>query len=210
MRIRRKHALETAGGIAQARHLLGEEPFLAFPATSVPHFDFKQVDVLHDKDMWAILIRPTSATSAWLYLVPNPDFHPDGDFGLTMYSLNNDGRTKWTFGNIGVYRMEMFDGIAPGSHANWARCCASTRTRSRSAAKSTRRMAQRRHRAAARPALNGSAAAAGRGNDATARPGARACWRRCCRRVAVLATAPEVPRNSDSDYPIATTAISTT
>ena len=56
----------------------------------------------------------------WLYLVPNPDFHPEGDFGLTMYSLTNDatdGAPKWTFGNIGVYRPDMFDGIAPGEHA---------------------------------------------------------------------------------------------
>jgi MurNAc alpha-1-phosphate uridylyltransferase len=50
-------------------------------------------------------------------MVPNPDWHPDGDFGMTMYSLTNEGSPKWTFGNIGVYRMEMFDRIAAGDYA---------------------------------------------------------------------------------------------
>jgi len=31
-----------------------------------------------------------------------------------MYTLSNEGNPKWNFGNIGVYRPEMFDGIAPG------------------------------------------------------------------------------------------------
>ena len=47
-------ALETAGGIAQARHLLGDAPFVAISGDIYcPQFDFEQVkDVLHDKDMW--------------------------------------------------------------------------------------------------------------------------------------------------------------
>lgn len=112
-------ALETAGGIAQARHLLGEEPFLALSGDLYcPYFDFSQVlDVLHDKDMWGNPYPAEKRDVAWLYLVPNPDFHPQGDFGLQLYSVTNDGEPKWTFGNIGVYRPEMFDGIATGSHA---------------------------------------------------------------------------------------------
>lgn len=112
-------ALETAGGVATARHLLGETPFLAISADLYcPYFDFAQVlDVLHDKDMWGNPYPADQRDVAWLYLVPNPDFHPDGDFGLELYSVSNDGEPKWTFGNIGVYRMEMFDAIAPGTHA---------------------------------------------------------------------------------------------
>jgi hypothetical protein len=82
---------------------------------------------------------------AWLYLVPNPDFHPDGDFGLTMYSLNNDGRAEMDLRQYRRVPHEMFDGIAPGSHANWARCCAGTRTRAGRRRSLRRRMAQRRH-----------------------------------------------------------------
>src|SRR5471030_471642 len=45
-------ALETAGGIAQARHLLGEQPFLAISGDIYcPYFDFSQVtDVLAETD----------------------------------------------------------------------------------------------------------------------------------------------------------------
>ncbi len=112
-------ALETAGGIAKARHLLGEEPFLAVSGDIYcPYFDFAQVkDVLHDKDMWGNPYPPDKRDMCWIYLVKNPDHNPDGDFGLSMYAVANDGDPRWTFANIGVYRMEMFDGIEPGQHA---------------------------------------------------------------------------------------------
>jgi MurNAc alpha-1-phosphate uridylyltransferase len=112
-------ALETAGGIANARHLLGEEPFVAVSGDIYcPYFDFEQVkDVLADADVWGNPHPPEQRDVAWVYLVKNPWHHPDGDFALEMYSIANTGAPKWTFGNIGVYRMEMFDGIAPGSHA---------------------------------------------------------------------------------------------
>ncbi|WP_305821704.1 N-acetylmuramate alpha-1-phosphate uridylyltransferase MurU [Massilia brevitalea] len=109
-------ALETAGGIANARHLLGEEPFLAISADIyAPYFDFSQVlDALPERDMLGQPIPPEKRDIAWLYLTPNPWHNPEGDFGLNMYSLTNNGNPKWNFANIGVYRPEMFDGIAPG------------------------------------------------------------------------------------------------
>jgi MurNAc alpha-1-phosphate uridylyltransferase len=112
-------ALETAGGIAQARHLLGEEPFLALSGDIYcPHFDFEQVlDTLKDVDMWGNPWPPGQRDMAWLYLVKNPAHHPQGDFALHNFSLANQGESLWTFANIGVYRPEMFDGIAPGTHA---------------------------------------------------------------------------------------------
>ena len=54
---------------------------------------------------------------AWLYLVKNPPFHPEGDFALNNFSIANEGESKLTFANIGVYRPQMFDGITPGQHA---------------------------------------------------------------------------------------------
>lgn len=112
-------ALETAGGVAQARALLGDEPFVAISGDIYcPYFDFEQVkDVLADKDMWGNPWPAGKRDVAWLYLVKNPPYHPDGDFGLTLYSVANEGSPQWTFGNIGVYRPEIFDGITPGSHA---------------------------------------------------------------------------------------------
>jgi len=108
--------LETAGGIANALHLLGDEPFLALSGDIyAPYFDFEQVlDALKDHDAVGRLIPVEKRDLAWLYLTPNPWHNPEGDFGMTMYTLSNEGRPKWNFSNIGVYRPEMFDGIKPG------------------------------------------------------------------------------------------------
>ena len=112
-------ALETAGGIAKALHLLGDAPFLAISGDIYcPYFDFEQVkDVLHEKDMWGNPLPPDKRDICWLYLTPNPFHNPKGDFAITMYSLSNEGEPKWNFANIGVYRPEMFAGIKPGEHA---------------------------------------------------------------------------------------------
>jgi MurNAc alpha-1-phosphate uridylyltransferase len=108
--------LETAGGIANALHLLGDEPFLAVSGDIyAPYFDFSQVtDVLKDADIWGNPYPKHERDIAWLYLTPNPWHNPDGDFGINMYTLSNDGSPKWNFSNIGVYRPEMFDGIKAG------------------------------------------------------------------------------------------------
>jgi len=112
-------ALETAGAVAQARHLLGDAPFLAISGDIYcPYFDFSQVrDVLAEADMWGRPYPAEQRDVCWLYLVKNPDHHPDGDFALNLYSVANEGDPLWTFANIGVYRPEMFDGISAGSHA---------------------------------------------------------------------------------------------
>lgn len=117
---REAEALETAGGIAYARDLLGDEPFLAISGDIYcPYFDFEQVkDVLHDKDMWGNPYPKDKRDVAWLYLTPNPWHNTKGDFALNMYTLANTGDTLWNFGNIGVYRPEMFDGIERGAKAS--------------------------------------------------------------------------------------------
>ncbi len=108
--------LETAGGIANALHLLGDQPFLAVSGDIyAPYFDFEQVkDVLKDEDIWGNPYPKDKRDIAWLYLTPNPWHNPQGDFGLDMYTLSNDGEPKWNFAGIGVYRPEMFDGIRAG------------------------------------------------------------------------------------------------
>jgi len=60
---------------------------------------------------------------AWLYMVKNPDFHPAGDFSLSLMGLSNadnEAATRLTFGNIGVYRPEMFAHIKAGEHVKLA------------------------------------------------------------------------------------------
>lgn len=112
-------ALETAGGIANALHLLGDEPFVAVSGDIYcPYFDFEQVkDVLAEKDALGNAYPADERDACWLYLTPNPWHNPEGDFALTMYSVANEGTPKWNFANIGVYRPEMFAHIKPGERA---------------------------------------------------------------------------------------------
>lgn len=115
-------ALETAGGVAKARHLLGEAPFVAIAAdVYCPHFDFEQVkDVLQDNDMWGNPHPLDQRDVAWLYLVKNPPHHPRGDFALHSFSVANEGEPRYTFSGIGVYRTEIFDAVRPGESAQIA------------------------------------------------------------------------------------------
>lgn len=109
-------ALETAGGIAQARHLLGDAPFVAISADIFcPHFDFNEVkDVLEDNDLWGKPLAADQRDDAWLYLVKNPSHHPEGDFSMTLFSLSNEGEPRYTYSGIGVFRPSMFDAVTPG------------------------------------------------------------------------------------------------
>lgn len=118
------NALETAGGIAKALPLLcdaGDEPFIVVSADIyTPHFDFKEcLNTLEDKDMWGNPHPLDKRDLAWLYMVKNPSFHPEGDFSLSLMGLSNQiiqGSPRVTFGNIGVYRPEIFSHIQSGEH----------------------------------------------------------------------------------------------
>lgn len=115
-------ALETAGGIAKARHLLGSAPFVAVAADIFcPQFDFTQVKTaLEDNDVWGNPHPVENRDIAWLYLVKNPAHHPLGDFALNSFSIANDGEPRYTFSGIGVYRPEMFDSVTAGDSAKLA------------------------------------------------------------------------------------------
>jgi len=115
-------ALETAGGVAKARHLLGDDPFVAVAADIYcPYFNFEQVKTaLMDNDVWGNPLPSGKRDIAWLYLVKNPPHHPKGDFALNSFSIANDGEPRHTFSGIGVYHPEMFDQIAPGQSAQIA------------------------------------------------------------------------------------------
>ncbi|WP_426319542.1 N-acetylmuramate alpha-1-phosphate uridylyltransferase MurU [Pseudoduganella sp. R-43] len=112
-------ALETAGGIANALHLLGEAPFLVLSGDIYcPHFDFSEaLDVLKDKDHRGDPYPAHVRDIAWIWLTPNPWHNPEGDFALNLYTVSGQGSPKWNFANIGVYRPEMFAGITPGQKA---------------------------------------------------------------------------------------------
>ena len=46
--------------------------------------------------------------------VTNPPHHPAGDFALDGGRVGVAGASRYTFGGIGVYRAELFEGCAPG------------------------------------------------------------------------------------------------
>ncbi|MEC5399336.1 nucleotidyltransferase family protein [Uliginosibacterium sp. H1] len=130
-------ALETAGGIAQALPLLGDETFLVLNG-----------DVFCDIDIAAFAARGRQAVAhgdlAHLALVANPEHHPQGDFALRANSdpalrANSDPALradtdpalqenrivdadsgKLTFSGLGVYDPRLFDGITRGEKAKLA------------------------------------------------------------------------------------------
>jgi MurNAc alpha-1-phosphate uridylyltransferase len=90
--------METGGGVRHALPLLGDAPFIGVSADIVSDFDYAT-------------LPEDPAGLAHLVMVPNPAFHPRGDFWLDRNLLNEDGvGERLTFGNIGVYRPELVAG----------------------------------------------------------------------------------------------------
>lgn len=99
-------ALETAGGIANALPLLGDAPFLVVNGDIFCDWDFARA-------------RSGNAL-AHLVLVDNPPHHPEGDFALDGAKVSAGGTARLTFSGIGIYRPELFAGIACGEPAKLA------------------------------------------------------------------------------------------
>ena len=112
-----KVALETAGGIANALHLLTEngrkvEPFLVVNGDTFTEINFATLQ-----------LQPNML--AHLVLVDNPPQHPDGDFAIDFIHQNhgllkNDGEKKYTFSGVGVYHPDLFKEIVKGPPAKLA------------------------------------------------------------------------------------------
>ncbi|MFC5496649.1 nucleotidyltransferase family protein [Caenimonas terrae] len=103
-------ALETAGGIAKALPLLAESFWLVSGDIHAPAFDF---------DPAAAARFATSELLAHLWLVPNPPFHAQGDFGIDAdgFGLADgpgpDGQ-RWTYSNIALVRAGLCSHIPVG------------------------------------------------------------------------------------------------
>jgi MurNAc alpha-1-phosphate uridylyltransferase len=94
-------ALETGGGIYRALPLLGDEPFLVVNGDIATDFPFGTLTKL-------------PIQMAHLVLVPNPEHHPKGDFGLDGSTVLDGGEPRHTFGGIGVYHPALFRDCSPG------------------------------------------------------------------------------------------------
>lgn len=106
-------ALESAGGIANARTLLGPEPFAVINADIFCSYDFARL-----RDLAGELSARNRL--AHLVLVPNPAQHRDGDFVLSGDEVRVEGGIRHTFSGIGVYAQRLFTEIAPGEKAKLA------------------------------------------------------------------------------------------
>ena len=104
-----KTALETAGGIAKALHLLGSEPFLVVNGDTFTEVDFG--DLTH-----ALSVN----NHAHLVLVSNPPQHPNGDFAIEDGYLKNTGAQMLTFSGVGVYHPDLFASVVRGEPAKLA------------------------------------------------------------------------------------------
>lgn len=114
-------ALETAGGIAQALPLLEPEGrplgFVAVAGDIYTDFDYRTL--LPYVARAGADAASGAAPRMHLVMVPNPPYHPDGDFALDgsrllLADLPAD-HPRYTFASFGVYDSRMFRDIAPGT-----------------------------------------------------------------------------------------------
>jgi len=105
-------ALETAGGIATALPLLGPRFWLIAGDIVAPGFraDAAVARAWIERD-----------DDAHLWLVPNPDFHPAGDFGLTAdgrVTRPSDGQARpLTYSSLALVQARLVDGVQAGQRA---------------------------------------------------------------------------------------------
>ncbi|SOE67541.1 MurNAc alpha-1-phosphate uridylyltransferase [Burkholderia sp. OK233] len=106
-------ALETAGGIVQALPLLEDdgksEVFVAVSGDVYADFDYATLNTR------AEALSAQTEPGMHLVMVPNPAFHPNGDFGLVDGVLSLEAQPRFTFGNIGLYDTRMFRDLPRGT-----------------------------------------------------------------------------------------------
>jgi MurNAc alpha-1-phosphate uridylyltransferase len=103
---REAEPLETAGGIAQARPLLGEAPFLLVNA-----------DVYCEVDFRRLLAHDLGGRLAHLVLVPNPAHRAGGDFTLEDGRVGNGSGPRYTYAGIAVMAPALVADVRPGDKA---------------------------------------------------------------------------------------------
>ncbi len=99
-------ALETAGGIVKALPWLGEVFWVVSGDVYLPDFEF---------DAAAAAQFALSPLLAQLWLVPNAPHHPQGDFAIDADGLACRDGDRLTWASVGLFRAEMFAGIAVGA-----------------------------------------------------------------------------------------------
>ena len=103
---REREPLETAGGIAHARAMLGEAPFLLVNADIYCEFDFRR-----------LIDLPLGKRLAHLVLVPNPPHRSGGDFSLEDGCIGNSAGARYTYAGIAVMSPALVSGVQPQEKA---------------------------------------------------------------------------------------------
>jgi MurNAc alpha-1-phosphate uridylyltransferase len=103
---REAERLETAGGIAQALHLLGGEPFVLVNA-----------DIYCEYDLARPLGMALGAKLAHLVLVPNPAHRARGDFSLVADEVKSDAGPRYTYAGIALVSPRLVASVKPGEKA---------------------------------------------------------------------------------------------
>ncbi len=106
---REAQALESAGGIARARALLGAAPFALVNA-----------DVYCDYELGALRERRLGAHLAHLVLAPNPAHHAAGDFSLDGGKAGNDSAPRYTYTGLALIDPALVDPVRAGDKAQLA------------------------------------------------------------------------------------------
>lgn len=120
-------ALETAGGIARALPYLADAFWVLAGDVYIPDFTFAAQHLVRFKDSPAL---------AHLFLVPNPEHNPKGDFPLRQVAANantahtedsnsnsgsdngTDTEPLYTFSTIALYKQDFFRAFCPAPHGN--------------------------------------------------------------------------------------------
>ena len=106
---REAEPLETAGGVATAIELLAPGPALIVSGDIFTRFDYATL-----RPRLAAMRDPGAAARVHLVMVPNPPYHPGGDFALRGDRVAESADGRLTFGNIGLYDTALFRGLPRG------------------------------------------------------------------------------------------------
>jgi N-acetyl-alpha-D-muramate 1-phosphate uridylyltransferase len=100
---REQEPLEVAGGIATALPLLGDGVVLVVSGDIFTDYDYASLRPRVDA-----MAQRSSVPHMHMVMVPNPPYHPRGDFALNSGQLRLEGEPRVTFGNIALYRTGLF------------------------------------------------------------------------------------------------------
>lgn len=96
-----KELLDTGGGILKALPILGNEPFLLISADIITNYPLQNLLIAAEKPQVPL---------AHLVMVPNPVFHPQGDFGLDHQNYLVFDEPRLTYANLAVINPKLFQG----------------------------------------------------------------------------------------------------